>query len=92
MPNITTDHAIICLYCYPQKVCNFHMWVFQINLKYHGSKPIKLQKILMYKSSYPLPLIPLTVRASLNPVNDSHPAAMSFCGRELCFLTLFGIL
>ena len=25
MPNITTNHAIICLYYYPQKVCNFHM-------------------------------------------------------------------
>ena len=24
-------------------VCNFHMWVFQIKLKYHCSKPIKLQ-------------------------------------------------
>ena len=27
---------------YPQKVCNFHMQVFQIRLKYHCSKPIKL--------------------------------------------------
>ena len=25
-----TNYAIICLYYYPQKVCNFHMWVFQI--------------------------------------------------------------
>ena len=25
MPNITTNHAIISLYCYPHKVCNFHM-------------------------------------------------------------------
>ena len=25
-----TNHAIICLYYYPQKVCNFHMKVFQI--------------------------------------------------------------
>ena len=47
MPNITTNHAIICLYYYPQKVCNFHMQVFQINLKYHCSKPIKLQTFLM---------------------------------------------
>ena len=31
MPNITTNHAIICLYYYPQKVCNFQIWVFQIN-------------------------------------------------------------
>ena len=46
MPNITTNHAIICLYYYPQKVCNFHM-TFQIKLKYHSSKPIKLQKFLM---------------------------------------------
>ena len=25
MPNITTNHAIICLYYSPQKVCNIHM-------------------------------------------------------------------
>ena len=37
-----TNHAIICLYYYPQNVCNFHMLVFQIKLKYHCSKPIKL--------------------------------------------------
>ena len=42
-----TDHAIICLYYYPQKVCNFYMQVFQIKLKYHCSKPIKSQKLLM---------------------------------------------
>ena len=36
------NHAIICLYYYPQKVCNFHMKVFQIKLKYRCSKPIKL--------------------------------------------------
>ena len=42
-----TNHAIICLSYYPQKVCNFHMSVFQIKLKYHCSKPIKLQKFLM---------------------------------------------
>ena len=30
-----TDHAIICLYYYPRKVCNFNMQVFQIKLKYH---------------------------------------------------------
>ena len=48
-----TNHAIICLYYYPQKACNFHMQVFQIRLKYHCSKPIKLQKFLMqqYNSS-----------------------------------------
>ena len=28
-----TNHAIICLYYYPRKVCNFHMSVFQIKLK-----------------------------------------------------------
>ena len=33
---------------YPQKFCNFHMHEFQIKLKYHWSKPIKLQKFLMY--------------------------------------------
>ena len=42
-----TNHDIICLYYYPQKACNFHMQVFQIKLKYHCSKPIKLQKFLM---------------------------------------------
>ena len=41
------NHAIICLYYYPQKVCNFHMQVFQIKLKYNCSKPIKLKKFLM---------------------------------------------
>ena len=40
-------NAIICLYYYPQKVCNFHIQVFQIKLKYHYSKLIKLQKFLM---------------------------------------------
>ena len=25
LPLITTNRAIICLYHYPQKVCNFHM-------------------------------------------------------------------
>ena len=33
---------------YPQKFRNFHMQEFQIKLKYHCSKPIKLQKFLMY--------------------------------------------
>ena len=42
-----TNHAIICLYYYLQKVCNFHAWVFQIKLKCHCSKPIKLQQFLM---------------------------------------------
>ena len=42
-----TKHAIICLYYYLQRFFNFHMWVFQIKLKYHYSKPIKLQKFLM---------------------------------------------
>ena len=37
-----TNHAIICLYYYPQKVCNFHMQVFRIKLKYPCST-IKLQ-------------------------------------------------
>ena len=44
--NSRTNHAIICLYYYRQKVCNFHMQVFQIKVKYHCSKPIKLQKFL----------------------------------------------
>ena len=42
-----TNHAIICLYYYSQKVCNFYMQVFQIKPKYHYSKPIKQQKFLM---------------------------------------------
>ena len=46
---ISRTNHIICLYYYPQKVCNFHMQVFQIKLKYHWSKPIKLQKILAGK-------------------------------------------
>ena len=46
-----TNHAIICLYYCPQKVCNFHVQLFQIKLKYHCSKPIKLQKFLMQQYS-----------------------------------------
>ena len=42
-----TNHAIICLYYYLQKVCNFLVQLFQIKLKYYGSKPMKLQKFLM---------------------------------------------
>ena len=41
------NHVIISLQYYLQKVCNFHMQVFQIKLKYHCSKPTKLQKFLM---------------------------------------------
>ena len=44
MPN----HAKICLYYYPQKIGNFHIYVFQIKVKYHCYKPIKLQKFLIY--------------------------------------------
>ena len=43
-----TNHAFICLYYYPQRFCNFHMCVFEIKPKYHCSKPIKLQKFLMW--------------------------------------------
>ena len=32
----------------PDLYINFHMSVFQIKLKYHCSKPINLQKFLMY--------------------------------------------
>ena len=42
------NRAIIWLYYYPHKVCNFHMKIFQIKPKYHCSKPIKLQKFLMW--------------------------------------------
>ena len=35
---------------YPQKVCNFHTQVFQIKLKYHCSKPIKLQYCFLCSS------------------------------------------
>ena len=38
MPNITTNYFFILL---PAKVCNFHMQVVQIKLKYHCSKPIE---------------------------------------------------
>ena len=47
-----TNHAIICLYFYPQRFCNFLIQVFQIKLKYHCSKPIKLQKFLMQQYKY----------------------------------------
>ena len=45
MPNITNIYTT-----YQQRFCNFHMYVFQIKLKYYCSKPIKLQKFLMYSS------------------------------------------
>ena len=45
-PKSRTNHAIICLYYYPQKFCNFHMKVFQIKLKYYCSEPIKLVMML----------------------------------------------
>ena len=41
MPNITTNHAIICLYFYPQRFVIFTSSYFKL------SKPIKLQKFLM---------------------------------------------
>ena len=47
MANITYKSCYYLLYYYQQKVCNFHMLVFQIKLKYHCSKPIKLQKFLI---------------------------------------------
>ena len=43
-----TNHAKVCLYYYPQKVCNFHIYVFQIKMKNHCYNPIKLQKFLIY--------------------------------------------
>ena len=49
-----TNHAIIWLYYYPQRFCNFHIKVFQIKLKCHCSKSIKLQNFLVqqqYKHS-----------------------------------------
>ena len=52
-----TNHAIICLYYYPQKVCNFHMQVFQIKLKYHYSQPIELQKFFMQQYNWLLMLL-----------------------------------
>ena len=35
-----TNHAIICLYYCLWKVCNFHMEIFQIKLKYHCSNKL----------------------------------------------------
>ena len=51
MPNITTNHAIKCLYYYPQKVCNFHMQVFQIKLKSLHEKLDLHQIYLVQKSA-----------------------------------------
>ena len=67
-----TNHAIICLYHYPQKVCsNFHVQVFQIKLKCHCFKPIKLQTFLMqwYKT--------------LNKMNSSQKHVISSCERRI---------
>ena len=46
-----TNHAIICLYYYPQKVCNFHMQVFQIKLKSLHEKLDLHQIYLVQKSA-----------------------------------------
>ena len=46
---LNINHAIICLYYSSQEVCNFKI-NFEIKLKYHCFKPIKLQKFLMYSS------------------------------------------
>ena len=35
-----TNYAIICLYYYPQRFCNFHMWVFQNKVKYPREIPL----------------------------------------------------
>ena len=47
MPNITYKSCYYLFIYYPQTVCSFHMLVFQIQLKYYSSKPIKLQKFIM---------------------------------------------
>ena len=52
-----TNHAIICLYYHLQKICNFHMQLFQIKLKYHCCKQIKLQKFLMQQYNQPYNVI-----------------------------------
>ena len=51
MQNITYKSYCYLFILLPTKVCNFHMSVFQIKLKYHSSKPIKLQKLLKTCSS-----------------------------------------
>ena len=47
MPNITYKSCYYLFFYYPQTLCNFHVQVLQIKLKYHCSKLIKLQKFLM---------------------------------------------
>ena len=47
MPNITYKSCYYLFILLPKKVCNFHVKVFKIKLKYHCSKPIILQKFLM---------------------------------------------
>ena len=59
----STNNAIICSYYYPQRLCNFHMQVFQIKLKYHSSEPIKLQ--MNFSCSSIMLKIMLTVYQSL---------------------------
>ena len=58
-----SNYAIICLYYYLPRVCNFYIQVFQIKLKYHRSKPIKLQKFLM--QYYKILLFHLSIPAVL---------------------------
>ena len=52
MPHITYKSCYYLFILLPTKGCNFHMQVFQIKLKYHCSKPIKLQKLLMQQYKY----------------------------------------
>ena len=48
-----TNLAIYLFILLPAKLCNFHMQVFQIKLKYYCSKPIKLQKFFMQQYKVP---------------------------------------
>ena len=74
MSNITYKSSVICLYYYLQKVCNFHMKVFQIKLKYHCSKPIRLQKFLVqqYNRKYHLKRYIIILHPVEPPLSD-HP-------------------
>ena len=85
MPNITTYkscyHATICLCYCPQKVCNFLMKVFQIKLKYHCSKSIKLQKFLMqqYHNAITNNLIVATQAFITRVIKSETSLSYSFC-------------
>ena len=87
MPNTTYKSCYYLFILLPAKGCNFHMQVFQIKLKYHCSKPIKLQKFLVqqYNRKYHLKRYIITSsRTSPERSPKMHPKDLVAYGRWSC--------